>query len=161
MFDPMLHWWVEENSKHLTDGSDVCDCENDLKLLSFSWSPTSRSRVWTQRVSSGSLEPPPESRSDRRAAGDARVCYFCGRFVIVTDLPVCVSQAVCHELEHKFYEGMFPWESLKQHDAASLLKLFIRELPYPLLTVEYFNAFTSVLSESHTRTRLGHGSDTA
>ncbi|XP_067272783.1 rho GTPase-activating protein 18 isoform X2 [Pseudorasbora parva] len=54
-------------------------------------------------------------------------------------------KAVCQELEHKFYEGMFPWESLKQHDAASLLKLFIRELPYPLLTVQYFNAFTSVL----------------
>ncbi|CAM4695059.1 unnamed protein product [Leuciscus chuanchicus] len=54
-------------------------------------------------------------------------------------------KAVCQELEHKFYEGMFPWESLKQHDAASLLKLFIRELPYPLLTVEYFNAFISVL----------------
>uniref|UniRef100_A0A8C1NPG4 Rho GTPase activating protein 18 n=1 Tax=Cyprinus carpio TaxID=7962 RepID=A0A8C1NPG4_CYPCA len=54
-------------------------------------------------------------------------------------------KAVCHELEHKFYESMFPWESLKQHDAASLLKLFIRELPYPLLTVEYFNAFISVL----------------
>lgn len=65
-------------------------------------------------------------------------------------LLACVSQAVCQELEHKFYEGMFPWESLKQHDAASLLKLFIRELPYPLLTVEYFNAFISVLSESHT-----------
>ncbi|XP_016408460.1 rho GTPase-activating protein 18-like [Sinocyclocheilus rhinocerous] len=56
-------------------------------------------------------------------------------------------KAVCHELEHKFYEGVFPWESLKQHDTASLLKLFIRELPYPLLTVEYFNAFVSVLSE--------------
>ncbi|XP_073790125.1 rho GTPase-activating protein 18 isoform X2 [Danio rerio] len=54
-------------------------------------------------------------------------------------------KAVCHELEHKFYEGLFPWESLKQHDAASLLKLFIRELPYPLLTVQYFNAFISVL----------------
>ncbi|XP_052390634.1 rho GTPase-activating protein 18 [Carassius gibelio] len=54
-------------------------------------------------------------------------------------------KAVCHELEHKFYEGVFPWQSLKQHDAASLLKLFIRELPYPLLTVEYFSAFLSVL----------------
>uniref|UniRef100_A0A673MQ11 Rho GTPase-activating protein 18-like n=1 Tax=Sinocyclocheilus rhinocerous TaxID=307959 RepID=A0A673MQ11_9TELE len=53
-------------------------------------------------------------------------------------------KAVCHELEHKFYEGVFPWESLKQHDTASLLKLFIRELPYPLLTVEYFNAFVSL-----------------
>ncbi|XP_051510728.1 rho GTPase-activating protein 18-like isoform X1 [Myxocyprinus asiaticus] len=54
-------------------------------------------------------------------------------------------KVVCQELEHKFYDGMFPWERLKQHDAASILKLFIRELPYPLLTVEYFNAFISVL----------------
>ncbi|KTG31066.1 hypothetical protein cypCar_00044794 [Cyprinus carpio] len=60
-------------------------------------------------------------------------------------------KAVCHELEHKFYESMFPWESLKQHDAASLLKLFIRELPYPLLTVEYFNAFISDLFELPTK----------
>ncbi|XP_030638484.1 rho GTPase-activating protein 18 [Chanos chanos] len=54
-------------------------------------------------------------------------------------------KTLAQELEVKFYEGWFPWESLKQHDAASLLKLFIRELPYPLLTVEYFNAFISVL----------------
>ncbi|KAI4890567.1 hypothetical protein NFI96_019401, partial [Prochilodus magdalenae] len=54
-------------------------------------------------------------------------------------------KAVCQELELKFYDGMFSWESLKQHDAASLLKLFIRELPHPLLTVEYFSAFISVL----------------
>ncbi|KAF5897865.1 rho GTPase-activating protein 18, partial [Clarias magur] len=54
-------------------------------------------------------------------------------------------KAVCQELELKFYDGMFPWESLKQHDTASVLKLFIRELPHPLLTVEYFSAFFSVL----------------
>lgn len=54
-------------------------------------------------------------------------------------------KAVCQELEQKFYDGLFPWETLKQHDAASLLKLFIRELPHPLLTVEYFSAFVSVL----------------
>uniref|UniRef100_A0A4W4EFI4 Rho GTPase activating protein 18 n=1 Tax=Electrophorus electricus TaxID=8005 RepID=A0A4W4EFI4_ELEEL len=54
-------------------------------------------------------------------------------------------KAVCHDLETKFYEGFFPWETLKQHDAASLVKLLIRELPHPLLTVEYFSAFTSVL----------------
>ncbi|XP_072533270.1 rho GTPase-activating protein 18 [Salminus brasiliensis] len=54
-------------------------------------------------------------------------------------------KAVCQELELKFYDGLFPWETLKQHDAASLLKLFIRELPHPLLTVEYFSAFVSVL----------------
>ena len=59
---------------------------------------------------------------------------------------VCVFQAVCQDLEANFYEGVFPWETLKQHDAASVLKLFIRELPHPLLTVEYFNAFIAVLS---------------
>ncbi|XP_044280660.1 rho GTPase-activating protein 18 isoform X1 [Varanus komodoensis] len=48
------------------------------------------------------------------------------------------------ELEAKFYEGTFNWENVKQHDAASLLKLFIRELPQPLLTVEYLKAFQDV-----------------
>ncbi|XP_032999665.1 rho GTPase-activating protein 18 isoform X4 [Lacerta agilis] len=51
---------------------------------------------------------------------------------------------LCHELEAKFYEGTFHWENVKQHDAASLLKLFIRELPQPLLTVEYLKAFQDV-----------------
>ncbi|XP_006834737.1 PREDICTED: rho GTPase-activating protein 18-like [Chrysochloris asiatica] len=51
---------------------------------------------------------------------------------------------LCQELEAKFYEGSFNWESVKQHDAASLLKLFIRELPQPLLTVEYLRAFQAV-----------------
>ncbi|XP_038824052.1 rho GTPase-activating protein 18-like [Salvelinus namaycush] len=54
-------------------------------------------------------------------------------------------KAVHVELEGKFYEGLFSWESLKQHDAASLLKLFIRELPHPLLTVEYLSTFMAVL----------------
>ncbi|XP_028653763.1 rho GTPase-activating protein 18 isoform X2 [Erpetoichthys calabaricus] len=53
-------------------------------------------------------------------------------------------KSLCQELESKFYDGTFIWENVKQHDAASLLKLFIRELPYPLLTVEYLNAFLSV-----------------
>ncbi|XP_013883179.1 rho GTPase-activating protein 18 isoform X2 [Austrofundulus limnaeus] len=51
---------------------------------------------------------------------------------------------LCQELESSFYEGTFPWKQLKQHDAASLLKLFIRELPHSLLTVEYLNAFIAV-----------------
>ncbi|XP_060046468.1 rho GTPase-activating protein 18 isoform X2 [Erinaceus europaeus] len=51
---------------------------------------------------------------------------------------------LCQELEAKFYEGTFNWESVKQHDAASLLKLFIRELPQPLLSVEYLKAFQTV-----------------
>ncbi|EGW14645.1 Rho GTPase-activating protein 18 [Cricetulus griseus] len=51
---------------------------------------------------------------------------------------------LCQELEAKFYEGTFNWESVKQHDAASLLKLFLRELPQPLLSVEYLKAFQAV-----------------
>ncbi|XP_057679468.1 rho GTPase-activating protein 18 isoform X2 [Corythoichthys intestinalis] len=53
-------------------------------------------------------------------------------------------KSLCQELESCFYDGTFPWQQLKQHDAANLLKLFIRELPHPLLTVEYLNAFISV-----------------
>ncbi|XP_043920381.1 rho GTPase-activating protein 18 [Protopterus annectens] len=48
------------------------------------------------------------------------------------------------ELEAKFYEGTFSWDTVKQHDAASLLKHFIRALPQPLLTQEYLNAFIDV-----------------
>ncbi|XP_076127742.1 rho GTPase-activating protein 18 [Alosa pseudoharengus] len=54
-------------------------------------------------------------------------------------------KALCQELEAKFYEDTFRWETLKQHDAASMLKFFIRELPHPLITVEYLNAFIAVL----------------
>ncbi|XP_071335015.1 rho GTPase-activating protein 18 isoform X2 [Trachinotus anak] len=53
-------------------------------------------------------------------------------------------KSLCQELESSFYDGMFPWQQLKQHDAASLLKLFIRELPHPLLTVEYLSTFIAV-----------------
>lgn len=58
-------------------------------------------------------------------------------------------QSLCQELEAKFYEGTFNWEMVKQHDAASLLKLFIRELPQPLLTVEYLKAFQDVQCKQH------------
>ncbi|XP_048346846.1 rho GTPase-activating protein 18 isoform X2 [Sphaerodactylus townsendi] len=53
-------------------------------------------------------------------------------------------KSLCQELEAKFYDGTFNWETVKQHDAASVLKLFIRELPQPLLTVEYLKAFQDV-----------------
>lgn len=53
-------------------------------------------------------------------------------------------KALCQELESSFYDGVFSWSQLKQHDAATLLKLFIRELPHPLLTVEYLNTFVAV-----------------
>ncbi|NXU04597.1 RHG18 protein, partial [Buphagus erythrorhynchus] len=58
-------------------------------------------------------------------------------------------KGLCQELEAKFYEGTFNWENVKQHDAASLLKLFIRELPQPLLTVEYLKAFQDVQNMQH------------
>ncbi|XP_053314960.1 rho GTPase-activating protein 18 isoform X2 [Spea bombifrons] len=53
-------------------------------------------------------------------------------------------KVLCQELDAKFYDGTFNWDTVKQHDAASLLKFFIRELPLPLLTVEYLKAFHSV-----------------
>ncbi|XP_043961779.1 rho GTPase-activating protein 18 isoform X2 [Gambusia affinis] len=53
-------------------------------------------------------------------------------------------KSLCQELESSFYDRTFQWKHVKQHDAASLLKLFIRELPHPLLTVEYLNAFIAV-----------------
>ncbi|KAJ8355962.1 hypothetical protein SKAU_G00187560 [Synaphobranchus kaupii] len=63
-------------------------------------------------------------------------------------------KAVCQELDVRFYDGTFPWEGLKQHDAASLLKLFIRELPHPLLTVEYLSAFIAVLKLPNKKQQL-------
>ncbi|XP_055005617.1 rho GTPase-activating protein 18 [Boleophthalmus pectinirostris] len=53
-------------------------------------------------------------------------------------------KALCQDLESSFYDGRFSWGQLKQHDAASLLKLLIRELPLPLLSVEHLNAFIAV-----------------
>ncbi|KAI7792268.1 hypothetical protein IRJ41_000643, partial [Triplophysa rosa] len=47
------------------------------------------------------------------------------------------------ELELKFYEDRFDWEEVRQNDAAGLLKMFIRELPYPLLTQQHLPAFTA------------------
>ncbi|KAB1275712.1 Rho GTPase-activating protein 18 [Camelus dromedarius] len=61
-----------------------------------------------------------------------------------TRIPLIFQKNLCQELEAKFYEGTFNWESVKQHDATSLLKLFIRELPQPLLSVEYLKAFQAV-----------------
>ncbi|XP_053089799.1 rho GTPase-activating protein 28 isoform X1 [Pangasianodon hypophthalmus] len=47
------------------------------------------------------------------------------------------------ELEAKFYDDSFDWEQVRQNDAAGLLKMFIRELPYPLLTLQHMPAFTA------------------
>ncbi|XP_064202800.1 rho GTPase-activating protein 18-like isoform X4 [Anguilla rostrata] len=50
------------------------------------------------------------------------------------------------ELEAKFYEDRFDWEQVRHNDAAGLLKMFIRELPYPLLTLQHLPAFLAVLN---------------
>ncbi|XP_061111425.1 rho GTPase-activating protein 18-like isoform X1 [Conger conger] len=50
------------------------------------------------------------------------------------------------ELETKFYEDRFDWEQVRHNDAAGLLKMFIRELPYPLLTLQHLPAFIAVLN---------------
>ncbi|XP_043539546.1 rho GTPase-activating protein 18 isoform X1 [Chiloscyllium plagiosum] len=58
------------------------------------------------------------------------------------------------ELEAKFYEKNFNWENVRQHDAASILKLFIRELPHPLVTLEYLDAFLAVQNLAHRKHKL-------
>ncbi|XP_052398155.1 rho GTPase-activating protein 18 isoform X1 [Carassius gibelio] len=52
------------------------------------------------------------------------------------------------ELELKFYEDRFDWDQVRQNDAAGLLKMFIRELPCPLLTQQHLPAFTAAQSIS-------------
>ncbi|XP_041670603.1 rho GTPase-activating protein 18-like [Cheilinus undulatus] len=44
--------------------------------------------------------------------------------------------------------GEFDWSTVRQVDAAGLLKLFIRELPTPLLTQTHLNTYRSVLGVS-------------
>lgn len=60
---------------------------------------------------------------------------------------VCRPQHLRQELELKFYEDRFDWDQVRQNDAAGLLKMFIRELPYPLLTQQHLPAFTAAQSE--------------
>ncbi|KAM4687890.1 rho GTPase-activating protein 28 [Discoglossus pictus] len=51
------------------------------------------------------------------------------------------------ELESKFYENTFDWEKVRNNDAAGLLKMFIRELPAPLFTMEYLPAFITLVEK--------------
>ncbi|KAL3887750.1 hypothetical protein ACJMK2_000143 [Sinanodonta woodiana] len=48
------------------------------------------------------------------------------------------------DLEEKFYQGTFRWGDVTPNDVAALMKQFIRELPTPLLTSEYIEAFAQV-----------------
>ncbi|KAM4692534.1 rho GTPase-activating protein 40 isoform 2-T2 [Rhinophrynus dorsalis] len=57
-------------------------------------------------------------------------------------------------LERDFYAGLVCWDEVHPHDAAGLLKLFLRELPAPLLTTEYLPAFTAVQNICDLKQRL-------
>ncbi|XP_041468624.1 rho GTPase-activating protein 18-like isoform X2 [Lytechinus variegatus] len=48
------------------------------------------------------------------------------------------------EIERDFYDGKFSFEDLRINDAVGLLKQFLREMPTPILTFEYVNAFAMV-----------------
>ena len=51
-------------------------------------------------------------------------------------------------MEDKFYQGTFSWsDDLTPNDVAALMKQFLRELPSPLLTDEYIEAFAQVESK--------------
>jgi len=48
------------------------------------------------------------------------------------------------EINEKFRDEKLVWDEIRPNDAAGLLKQFIRELPTPLLTMEYIDAFAQV-----------------
>uniref|UniRef100_A0AAR2J9P1 Rho-GAP domain-containing protein n=1 Tax=Pygocentrus nattereri TaxID=42514 RepID=A0AAR2J9P1_PYGNA len=58
------------------------------------------------------------------------------------------------ELDTKFYEDRFDWEQVRHNDAAGLLKMFIRELPHPLLTQQHMPAFTAAQNIPSTKHQL-------
>uniref|UniRef100_A0A673YW04 Rho GTPase activating protein 28 n=1 Tax=Salmo trutta TaxID=8032 RepID=A0A673YW04_SALTR len=58
------------------------------------------------------------------------------------------------ELEQKLYEDRFDWELVRHNDAAGLLKMFIRELPYPLLTLQHAPAFAAAQNISSPRQQI-------
>ena len=60
---------------------------------------------------------------------------------------VTVFQELRAELEDGFENGKFRWEDVRPNDAAGLLKQFLRELPVPLLTLDYLEAFAQVESK--------------
>lgn len=67
---------------------------------------------------------------------------------------LCCVQHLRQELELKFYEDRFDWDEVRQNDAAGLLKMFIRELPYPLLTQQHLPAFTAAQSQFNTAVHI-------
>jgi len=62
---------------------------------------------------------------------------------------LCIEQSLRQELESQYKRGKLSLKELHPHDAATLLKQFLRELPTPLLTFEYLDAFAQVNSKLH------------
>ncbi|KAL4218017.1 Rho GTPase activating protein 18 [Mactra antiquata] len=59
------------------------------------------------------------------------------------------------ELEERFYQGTFIWaDDLTPNDIATLMKQFLRDLPVPLLTDEYIEAFAQVESLPEKKSQL-------
>ncbi|KAH9491963.1 Rho GTPase-activating protein 18 [Bulinus truncatus] len=48
------------------------------------------------------------------------------------------------DLEESLYKGYFSWGDAGVHDVAVVFKQFLRELPVPLLSNEYFDAFPQI-----------------
>lgn len=59
-----------------------------------------------------------------------------------------------HEIEEKFNSGRFSWDDMRPHDCAGLLKQFLRDLPVPLLTFQYIEAFAAVQKIPDSRQQL-------
>ena len=57
------------------------------------------------------------------------------------------SQSLRGDIERHFNADTFSWDEVLCNDAAGLLKQFIRELPAPLLTFQFIDAFIQVDSE--------------
>ncbi|XP_053323842.1 rho GTPase-activating protein 28-like [Spea bombifrons] len=64
-----------------------------------------------------------------------------------------IIKSLREELELKFYDNTFDWNKVRSNDAAGLLKMFIRELPTPLFTMEYLPAFIA-LAEKISKIKL-------
>lgn len=65
-----------------------------------------------------------------------------------------VLKSLRQEIEAKFEEDSFDWDQLRNNDAAGLLKMFIRELPSPLFTVEYLPAFITFVESKYSGINL-------
>nr|XP_032810484.1 rho GTPase-activating protein 18-like isoform X2 [Petromyzon marinus] len=63
-------------------------------------------------------------------------------------------KAARKQLDNPLTRDSFAWGQLSSADAAALLKMFVRELPTPLLTVEYMIAFATVTKINSTRQRI-------